>query len=66
MGNDIGINSYTLAIITTDKNMNTSGGCPIFYANDDNDLQKKSLLMAKCVDGMVHQISDEVLIVVKH
>lgn len=66
MGNDIGINSYTLAVITTDKNMNTSGGCPIFYANDDNDLQKKALLMAKCVDGMVHQISDEVLIVVKH
>ena len=66
MGNDIGINSYTLAIITTDKNMNTSGGCPIFYANDDNDLQKKALLMAKCVDGMVNQISDEVLIVVKH
>ena len=66
MGNDIGINSYTLAVITTDKNMNTSGGCPIFYANDDNDLQKKALLMAKCVDGMGHQISDEVLIVVKH
>ena len=66
MGNDIGINSYTLAIITTDKNMNTSGGCTIFYANDDDDLQKKALLMAKCVDGMVHQISDEVLIVVKH
>ena len=66
MGNDIGINSYTLAVITTDKNMNTSGGCPIFYANDDYDLQKKALLMAKCVDGMVHQISDEVLIVVKH
>ena len=54
MGNDIGINSYTLAVITTDKNMNTSGGCPIFYANDDDDLQKKALLMAKCVDGMVH------------
>ena len=52
MGNDIGINSYTLAVITTDKNMNTSGGCPIFYANDDDDLQKKALLMAKCVDGI--------------
>ena len=66
MGNDIGINSYTLAVITTDKNMNTSGGCPIFYAKYDDKIQKKALLMAKCVDGMVHQISDEVLIVVKH
>lgn len=66
MGNDIGINSYTLAVITTDKNMKISGGCPVFHANDDDDLQKKALLVAKCVDGMVHQISEEVLIVVRH
>ncbi|WP_455538493.1 capping complex subunit for YIEGIA [Terrisporobacter sp.] len=66
MGNDIGINSYTLAIITTDKNMNTSGGCPIFYAKDDDDLQNKAMLVAKCVDGIVHQIADEILIVVRH
>ena len=66
MGKDVGINSYTLAVITTDKNMNTSGGCPIFYANNDDDLQNKAMLMAKCVDGIVYQISDEILIVVKH
>ena len=66
MGNDIGINSYTLAVITTDKNMNKSGGCPVFYVNNDDELQKQALLVAKCVDGMVHQISEEVLIVVRH
>lgn len=66
MGNDISINSYTLALITTDKNMNTVGGCPVFYAKDDDDLQKQALLVAKCMDGMVHQISEEVLIVVRH
>ena len=66
MGNNIGINSYTFAVITKDKKMSTSGGCPVIYANDDDDLQKKALLMAKCVDGMVHQISEEVLIVVRH
>ncbi len=66
MGNDIGINSYTMAVITTDKNMTTSGGCPIFYASNDDELQNKAMLMAKCVDGIVHQISDGVLIVVKH
>ena len=66
MGKDVGINSYTLAVITTDKNMNTSGGCPIFYANNDDDLQNKAMLMAKCVDGIVHHIPDEILIVVKH
>lgn len=66
MGNDIGLNSYTLAVITTDKNMNTLGGCPVFYANNDDDLQNKALLVAKCMDGMVHEISEEVLIVVRH
>lgn len=66
MGNDIGINSYTMAVITTDKNMNISGGCPLFYANDDDDMQNKALLVAKCMDGMVHQITEEILIVVRH
>ena len=66
MGKDVGINSYTLAVITTDKNMTTSGGCPIFYASNDDELQNKAMLMAKCVDGIVRQISDGVLIVVKH
>lgn len=66
MGKDVGINSYTLAVLTTDKKMNVVGGCPIFYANNDDDLQQKAMLMAKCVDGIVHQISDGVLIVIRH
>lgn len=66
MSDNIEINSATLALITTDKNMNTIGGCPIFYADNDEDLQKRAMLFAKCVNGMVHQITDEVLIVVRH
>ncbi|WP_423778308.1 capping complex subunit for YIEGIA, partial [Clostridioides difficile] len=37
MGMDIGLNEYTLAIVTLDKNMKNGGGCPIFYANDEKD-----------------------------
>ena len=66
MGKDVGINSYTLAVITTDKNMTTSGGCHIFYASNDDELQNKAMLMAKCVDGVVHEIAKETLIIVKH
>lgn len=66
MGSNIGLNEYTLAIITTDKNVKYGGGCPIFYADDNKDLQKKAMLMAKCVGGMVHAISDNTLIIVKH
>ena len=58
---NIGITDYTLGIITTDKNMKPVGGCPIIYANDNKDLQ-----MAKSVGGMVHAITKETLIIVKH
>ena len=37
MSDNIEINSATLALITTDKNMNAIGGCPIFYADNDED-----------------------------
>lgn len=66
MGSNIGINEYTLAIITTDKSMTISGGCPIFYAQDNKELQKKAMLMAKSVGGMVHDMTNGTLIVVKH
>ena len=63
---DMSIDDFTLAIITTDKKMTSSGGCPIFYASDDDDMQNKAMLMAKCVDGVVHEIAKETLIIVKH
>ena len=66
MGMNIGITEYSLAVITTDKNMQIGGGCPIFYADNNDDLQKKAMLMSKCVGGMVHALNDNILIVVKH
>lgn len=65
MGTNVGINEYTLAIITTNKNMQ-SGGCPVFYAENNKDLQHKAMLMAKCVGGMVHDMTNGTLIIVKH
>jgi hypothetical protein len=66
MSTNIGINDYTLAIITTDIDMKISGGCPIFYAKDEADLQNKAMLISKCVGGMVHDMTNGTLIVVKH
>ncbi len=65
MGMNVGITEYTLAIITTDKEVKNAG-CPTFYAKNDKELQQKALLMAKSVGGMVHAITEETLIVVKH
>ncbi len=63
---DVGITEYALAVVTTNKEMKYGGGCPIFYAEDNTELQKKSMLMAKSVGGMVHQIEQNTLIIVKH
>lgn len=66
MGSNMNLTEYTLAIVTTDKNMQHGGGCPIFYANDEKDLQHKAMLMAKSVGGMVHDMTNGTLIIVKH
>ena len=66
MGMDIGLNEYTLAIITTNKEMKSGGSAPVFYANDNKDLQNKAMLMAKSVGGMVPDMTNGTLIVVKH
>lgn len=65
MGMNVGITEYTLAVITTNKEIQ-AGGCPIFYANNNEELQNKAMLMAKTVGGMVHQLEKETLIIVKH
>lgn len=66
MTSNIGINDYTLAVITTDKEMKAGGGCPIFYAKDDKELQERALLISKCVGGAVHDMTNGTLIIVKH
>ena len=66
MGINVGITEFTLAVLTTNEDMKYGGGCPIFYAKTNDELQKKAMLMAKSVGGMVHQLEPETLIIVKH
>ncbi len=65
MSINVGLTEYTIAIITMDKEVKNCG-CPIFYVKDDNELQQKALLMSKSVGGMVHEMTEETLIIVKH
>lgn len=62
---DIGLNDYIIAIVTTDKDMK-SNTVPIFYAKDREDLEKRSLMISKCVTGMVHDVLNDTFIIVKH
>lgn len=63
---NVGINEYTLGIVTTNKDLKLSAGCPIFFAENNEQLQKKAMLMSKAVGGMVHLIEEGTLIIVKH
>lgn len=62
---DIGLNEYIIAIVTTHKDMK-SNTVPIFYAKDRHDLEKRSLMISKCVKGMVHDVLNDTFIIVKH
>ncbi|OPJ56873.1 capping complex subunit for YIEGIA [Alkalithermobacter paradoxus] len=62
---NVGIKHYVLAIITTDKSI-SSATIPVFHVESKEDLQSKSLAISKCMMGMVHDVGNDTLIIVKH
>ncbi len=62
---DVGIKDQILAIVTTNKNM-ASNTIPIFYVEKKEELDNKSLLISKCMMGMVHDVGNNTYIIVKH
>ncbi|SHJ57019.1 capping complex subunit for YIEGIA [Tepidibacter formicigenes] len=62
---DVGINDFILAIVTTDKKM-VSNTIPIFYVENREELERRSLIISKCMMGMVHDVQNDTFIIVKH
>ncbi|MCT4508520.1 MAG: hypothetical protein N4A48_07120 [Tepidibacter sp.] len=62
---DIGLNDYIIAIVTMNKDVKSST-VPVFYAENREDLEKRSLTISKCVMGMVHDVFNDTFIIVKH
>lgn len=54
-----------LAIISTQRD-NISGGAPIFYVKDENELQQKAAVLEAILDGIAHEIDNSTFIVVRH
>ncbi|MFC7442145.1 capping complex subunit for YIEGIA [Laceyella putida] len=54
-----------LAVVTTNHEK-VAGGAPIFVADTPEELEKKSFLLEKIMDAMVHEIDAETKIIVKH
>lgn len=55
-----------LAIITTDKNKVGEGGSPIFYAQDKEELIEIAQLLSGILTASIHDLHNDVFVIVKH
>ncbi|MGE5588095.1 MAG: capping complex subunit for YIEGIA [Clostridia bacterium] len=62
---DVTLEHVIAAIITTRRDR-AGGGAPIFFADDEEDLHRTAVYLAKILDGVVHDLGGSTLIVVKH
>ncbi|MTI47766.1 capping complex subunit for YIEGIA [Sporosalibacterium faouarense] len=63
---DVGFKEDILAIITTNKELVSSGTTPIFYARDEDEKERVALLISKVTMGMVHDLENGSYVIVKH
>lgn len=63
---EIGITDFIIAVVTTNRDMVASAMTPVFYARDEEHLERLALLIAKCTQGMVHDLESGTYIIVKH
>ncbi|MBO8170679.1 MAG: hypothetical protein H0Z33_02190 [Bacillaceae bacterium] len=59
------LEKYILAVITMDP-QKVSGGAPIFYAENEDEMQKTAFTLEKILDGMAHDVKNGTMIIVKH
>lgn len=60
------IRGFILAVICKDASKVHSGGCPIFLVNDDSEQNRVALLLARILGGVVHDLENDVFIIVRH
>ncbi|MGI5911507.1 MAG: capping complex subunit for YIEGIA [Syntrophomonadaceae bacterium] len=63
---DTSVSNYILAIITVEANKIVPGGCPIFLAKDQQEQEKISLLLARVLGGIVHDLENGVYFICRH
>jgi len=57
--------SNILAVITLNKERIT-GAVPIFVCSEHQEQQQIAFLLEKILDGMVHEVTADTLIIVRH
>lgn len=59
-------NSILAVIVQKENNEKVAGGVPIFYTEDERELEEISMLLARLTLGMVHDLGNGVKIIMKH
>lgn len=62
------INNYILAIVTLneDKDKLANGSTPVFYAEDEEELEYITQLISRLTISMAHDLGNGVYILIKH
>ena len=62
------INNYILAIVTTneDKDKIANGSTPVFYSDEQEELEYIAQLISRLTMSMVHDLGNGVYILIKH
>lgn len=63
---DTNLKGFILALITMDMRKVQSGGCPIFLAADQEEMEKLGLLLARVLGGVVHDLENGVYFICRH
>lgn len=61
-----GLKEYILAIVVLDANKVRAGGCPVILAENQEEQKKVSLVLARILGGVVHDLENGVYFICKH
>ncbi|HHT72589.1 MAG TPA: hypothetical protein GX008_02630 [Firmicutes bacterium] len=54
-----------LAVVTTNRNK-VSEGTPVFYAENAEELERTSRLLARVLTAAIHDLDNECVVIVRH
>ncbi|WP_352419929.1 hypothetical protein [Proteiniborus sp.] len=63
---DVGIKDSIIAIIAIDEKVVSGGSVPTFYARDNEEQKRIALTISKITTGMVHDLENGCLVIVRH
>lgn len=63
---EIDISKLILAVITEEPQLVSGGGAPIFIASSQEEKEEMALNLSRILGGMIHDLGNGVLFIVKH